>query len=276
MIVTIHSYKGGTGKTLLSLNLAAMFAQTGKKVCLIDMDFRAPSLCATFEKRCRFWFNDYLCGAPDIEDVLTDCTTEAMSQGKLFVGLANPSIEVIRDMTARDRKCEIEALSRLISLKRMLVDDLKFDYVFLDTSPGLQFSSINAIVIADFVLLVVTTDETDIRGTYLMIRDVYDLFEKKAGMVVNKMPPERVSGTSCQWRSMSFGLLHLPIIGALPCFCDIPNAEGKCVYALQKPTHPFTLVLRGIAETIESRMPDKANYASDKEETSGASIALRG
>ena len=43
-IIAVHSYKGGTGKTLLSVNLAATFAKLGKKVALFDLDFRAPSL----------------------------------------------------------------------------------------------------------------------------------------------------------------------------------------------------------------------------------------
>ena len=36
-IVAVHSYKGGTGKTSLSVNLAATLAKQGKKVCLFDL-----------------------------------------------------------------------------------------------------------------------------------------------------------------------------------------------------------------------------------------------
>jgi MinD-like ATPase involved in chromosome partitioning or flagellar assembly len=38
-IVAVHSYKGGTGKTLVSANLATLIAAKGKKTCLLDMDF---------------------------------------------------------------------------------------------------------------------------------------------------------------------------------------------------------------------------------------------
>ena len=48
-IIAVHSYKGGTGKTSLSVNLAATYARRGKKVCLMDLDFRAPSLHALFK-----------------------------------------------------------------------------------------------------------------------------------------------------------------------------------------------------------------------------------
>ena len=36
-IIAIHSYKGGTGKTSFSVNLAATYARRGKDVCLLDL-----------------------------------------------------------------------------------------------------------------------------------------------------------------------------------------------------------------------------------------------
>ena len=44
--IAIHSYKGGTGKTTMCANLGYLLAVRGYKVCLIDLDFRAPSLHA--------------------------------------------------------------------------------------------------------------------------------------------------------------------------------------------------------------------------------------
>lgn len=272
----MHSYKGGTGKTLLSLNLAAMFDQIGKKVCLIDMDFRAPSLCAASGKRSKFWFNDYLCRASNIAEVLTDCTTDAMSRGRLFVGLANPSTEAIREMTAGDKELRIETLCRLISLKRMSVNDLKFDYVFFDTSPGLQYSSINAIVTADFVLLATTADDADMLSTRLMIRDTYNPFEKKTGIIIiNKMPSEYFSAASWTGQSIFNGLLGLPTVGVLPCFCDILKAEGKSLYVIENPNHPFTLILQETARTIEELMHHQICGTPDPEESYGKPLLLR-
>ncbi|MFQ6130262.1 MAG: ParA family protein, partial [Candidatus Hadarchaeaceae archaeon] len=43
-VIAVHSYKGGTGKTLVSMNLASIFSRQGKNVCLVDLDLRAPSL----------------------------------------------------------------------------------------------------------------------------------------------------------------------------------------------------------------------------------------
>jgi len=56
----------------------------------------------------------------------------------------------------------MEALGRLLSLKEHLLNDLNFDYVICDSSPGLQYSSINAIVAADVVLVVTSIDRSDV------------------------------------------------------------------------------------------------------------------
>ena len=70
-IIAVHSYKGGTGKTLLSVNLAATFAKQGKKVGIFDLDFRAPSLFAILKaENSEVWFNDYLNNTSDVDKIL--------------------------------------------------------------------------------------------------------------------------------------------------------------------------------------------------------------
>lgn len=43
-IVSVHSYKGGVGKTTVAVLLAAAFAKRGEEVCLVDLDLLAPAL----------------------------------------------------------------------------------------------------------------------------------------------------------------------------------------------------------------------------------------
>ncbi|MFQ5759306.1 MAG: ParA family protein, partial [Candidatus Bathyarchaeia archaeon] len=172
-IIALHSYKGGTGKTLLSINLAATYVKRGKNICLLDLDFRAPSLQAVFRTNdAEYWLNDYLNGVCEINKVLIDLTEKHGKSGKFLVGLANPATEAIREMSAKDRKWEMRALGRLLSLKTSLLNDMDLDYVFLDTSPGLQYSSINAIVSADVVLVATSLDRSDIQGTQRMTSEL--------------------------------------------------------------------------------------------------------
>ncbi|MDQ2091062.1 tyrosine-protein kinase family protein [Marimonas arenosa] len=43
-VVTFFSYKGGVGRTLALVNIAAMLAKSGRKVLAVDFDLEAPSL----------------------------------------------------------------------------------------------------------------------------------------------------------------------------------------------------------------------------------------
>ncbi len=250
LIVTFHSYKGGTGKTLLSTNLATLFATMGKSVCLLDLDFRAPSLHLIFKNGKEYWMNDYLNKACNLEDVLTDCSTKDTGKGKLLVGLANPSTEAILEMESKNRTWEMDALGQLFSLKTCSLNDMYFDYVFFDASPGLIYSSINAIVCADIVLVVTSTDKSDVEGTRRMIRECYELFDKKIGIIINRVPRESLSLKIYNNNSIKIGTHHLPVIGVISCSCDVATA-GRCLFACEKTSHPFTEKLREIATNLE-------------------------
>jgi MinD-like ATPase involved in chromosome partitioning or flagellar assembly len=253
-IVAVHSYKGGTGKTSLSVNLAATYSKRGKKVCLMDLDFRAPSLHALFTShKTEFWLNDYLNGVCEIDKVLIDAGREYGNGGKLLVALANPSTEAIRDMSAKDRKWEMKALGRLLSLRTSLLEDEGLDYIIFDTSPGLQYSSINAIVAADVVLVVTSLDASDIKGSQRMTSELYDLFEKKTGILMNKVIAEYLSSkTEREKFNKHFNGLHkLPILATIPCFCDVLRAAGDYIFSERNPEHPFTETLNRLATKIE-------------------------
>ncbi|MGF3521768.1 MAG: AAA family ATPase [Candidatus Bathyarchaeia archaeon] len=252
-IIAVHSYKGGTGKTLLSVNLAATLAKQGKKVCLFDLDFRAPSLFAILKlEHDEFWFNDYLNNLCDINKVLVDATFRVAGRGQLFVGLANPDTEAIRDMSAKDRKWEMRALGRLLHLRNALLADKGFDYLVFDTSPGLQYSSVNAIVAADLVVVATTGDRSDVDGTRRMLQELYNLFEKKTGVVINKVLDFNSETRKEELYDRIKNIYKVPLLGLVPCFCDILRSEGRFIFAADKPDHPFSLLLDEMAKKIDA------------------------
>lgn len=251
-VIAVHSYKGGTGKTILSINLAAALVKHGKKVCLMDLDFRAPSLSTLLKvEKADYWLNDYLNGICGIDKVLIDLTERIRDGGKLFVGLANPTTEAIRDISAKDRKWEMRALGRLLSLRNTLLNDKGFDYLVFDTSPGLQYSSINAIVSADLVIVASTLDKSDVEGTKRMLKELYDLFEKKTRIVTNKVLYGENIKSVKDVRSQMEELYGVPILGVIPCFCDVSRAKGTLIFVEDKPDHPFTKIMDEIATELE-------------------------
>ncbi|MGQ9531161.1 MAG: AAA family ATPase [Candidatus Bathycorpusculaceae bacterium] len=253
-IIAVHSYKGGTGKTLLSLNLAATLIKRGKKVCLLDLDFRAPSLSTILKiEKAECWLNDYLNGTCGIEKALINLSDKFQNKGEFFVGLASPATEAIRDISAKDRKWEMRALGRLLALRNSLLNDKGFDYLIFDTSPGLQYSSINAIVGADLVIVATTLDRSDVDGTKRMLTELYELFEKKTEIVLNKVLLDVSSKSKREEvQAKVKEMYNAPLLGVIPCFCDVLRAEGNIIFVHEKPDHPFTKILDEIVDKIEN------------------------
>jgi septum site-determining protein MinD len=216
------------------------------------MDFRAPSLHAIFKvTNVECWLNDYLNGTCTIQKALVDLSEISGGKGKLLVGLANPSTEAIRDMSAKDRKWEMRALGRLLSLRNSVLDEMGMDYLIFDTSPGLQYSSINAIVSADLVFVISTIDASDVQGTKRMLCELYDLFEKKTYIILNKVLMDISSKRGKEELSERLGNTHtLPIFEIVPCFCDILKAGGTYIVAKEKPQHFFSKMLCHMTEKI--------------------------
>ena len=253
MNITVHSYKGGTGKSLIAVTLALILAMKGKRVCLIDMDIPAPSLVSSFENRKKFWVNDFLNRICGINYVLNDYTPTGKVCGKLFVGLANPSNEAIRKISIVERKTSKQVLTRLLALKKEIAENDSFDYVIFDTSPGLNYLSITNIITADLVLVITSIDKSDLLGTRNLINELNDLFEKKSSIIINKVP----NGMAISEMVQELDSRELPIIETVDCSCDILKAGGNYLFSLNNPLHPFTQKVSDVATKIENMDSEK-------------------
>ena len=72
--IAFHSYKGGTGKTTLACNSAALLASKGYKVCLLDLDIYAPSFQTYFESAPSTGINDFLNSKVEVGKAMIDFT----------------------------------------------------------------------------------------------------------------------------------------------------------------------------------------------------------
>jgi len=256
--ISIHSSRGGTGKTVIATNLAAIYAIKGLNVALLDLDFRAPSLVDVFSKGIRdhagHWLNDFLDGRCKAEQVLTDVSKAYGLKGKLFLGLANPEIEAMRSMMEKSRAWEVAAVKRLFSLRSTLFENLAVDCCILDTSPGIQYTSINAVVSSDISIVVATLDSLELRGLKNMLIELYDAFAKKTVVLINKVFSETRVWSADEQKNLinkMEKLLKHPVIGAIPCYCDVLQTERTSLLAVEKPNHPFIRNLEEVVAKIE-------------------------
>ena len=251
--LAFHSYKGGTGKTSLVSNLGAIYAKQGANVCILDFDFRAPSLNVLFKAKHQFSLNDYLEDKCSIIDTLVDVSGQLQLRGKLWVGFADPTLEALKEIMSKDRKWEVKALSKTLAGKKEILQEKQVDYLIFDTSPGAQYSSINALAGADIVSLVMKADEFDLEGTKELSKGVYEALGRKSGIVLNKIPLEQIAGAGGREKFVKQieTELGLPLVGMIPCMCELMAYGGKIIYALEKPEHTFTKSISEIAESLK-------------------------
>lgn len=255
-VITIHSYRGGTGKTSVATNIAACLSQSGKTTCLVDFDFRAPSLSTMFRYEPEYWVNDYLEGRCEIDSVLVDFRDKFGLKSKLLLGFANPDVNVVREMLEKGKKWHLTAYQRIIKAKQDLLGN-GVEYLLFDTSPGVMYSAVNAIMASDDVILVSTTYQSDLEGITNLIKGVYELLERNASILVNRVAPEIVTtgegGRVRKWLEEKY---TLNVIGLIPCYCEVLNFSGRIfeqpssVFIFEQPAHPFAKAIAEIAQKL--------------------------
>ena len=266
--LAFHSYKGGTGKTTLIANLAALYAMSGINVCLLDFDLYAPSLELYFRKKPNIYLNALLRGELDQPDgkidttsLVTNVSSELGLKGKLLIGFASPNKQDINEIEFQhDQKWQLKAIKRFQSFKNQLFDEHKIDCMLLDTSPGIRYWSINALAMANMLFLIMKTNDMDIEGTKKMANDIYDVLvrygKSKYFIILNKVPDmtnsKRFGGdlTELTWSGELQKDIGTQVVGSVPCCCDIQFSRHEFLYAVKHPEHPFSRRVADLAERI--------------------------
>ena len=78
-IISIHSYRGGTGKSNITANLAWMAAKRGHRVAVLDTDLQSPGVHVVFQfdkERLAHTLSDFLFGRCELEEAAYDLTAD--------------------------------------------------------------------------------------------------------------------------------------------------------------------------------------------------------
>ena len=282
--IAFHSYKGGTGKTTLAANFAASLAKQGYKVFLLDFDVYSPSLQSYFEREPKKWINDFLFEKAELKEVVLDLThliegSGKSTGGRLWVGFCNAKKEEIFKLEGRSSRLNV--FRRFIGLKELLSSQYKADYIIIDTSPGMRYWSINALVIADVLLLILSMTDLDIVGTKVLIREIYTALIKFGAMpfvLLNRVSgyciPDRTQNTTANGTSLGKSGLEarsshqqlsetvtqnfitnetgMKILSVIPCYCDIQFSRKEFLTVLNQPEHLFAKRFEQLVHIIET------------------------
>lgn len=248
-IVSIHSFRGGTGKSNSTANIAATVAKYGHRVGIIDTDIQSPGIHVLFgfdEKKIKNSLNDYLWGKCFIEDTAYDVTSvlkeKAQANSKLY--LIPASIKAGDIGRILREGFDFDLLSDGF---HQLMEVLELDYLFIDTHPGLNEETLLSLSVSDTLLIILRPDRQDFQGTAVTV-DIAQKFEvPEMFLMINKALP-----------SLDFNALkqdvqkiyNVPVVGILPHSEEMMHLASSGIFCLQYPHHPLSKVIETVALKI--------------------------
>lgn len=246
-IISVHSFRGGTGKSNVTANLAALWAAEGRRVGVIDTDIQSPGIHVLFglsEGDMVHSLNDYLWGKCAIGETAHDVTSHLGTgiRGQIF--LIPSSIKATEIARVLREGYDVGLLNDGI---RELIRELSLDVLMIDTHPGLNEETLLSIAMSDGLVLILRPDQQDYQGTGVALEVARKLDVPRMVLVVNKVPAlfdadevrSRLQKTyDCEVAAVLFHSDEMMALGSAG------------IFALRFPEHSVTEALRQVAARL--------------------------
>lgn len=248
-IVSIHSYRGGTGKSYSTANVAAAIACKGYRVGIVDTDLPSPGIHILFgldENQIELTLNQFLWGNCAITDAAYDVTPILKNQTNPHSSIyLVPSSAKLNDISRILREnFDVELLLRGF---KDLIEELKLDYLFIDTHPGLNQETLISLTTSNIVLLVLRPDQQDFQGTAVTVDVARQLEVPMLLLMVNQALSE------CDFASLQQQVeqtYQAPVVSIIPESEDMRRFASSGIFCLNYPNHPISQAIDKVAKTI--------------------------
>jgi MinD-like ATPase involved in chromosome partitioning or flagellar assembly len=254
-VIALHSFRGGTGKSNITANLAAFVAQSGHRIGVIDADIQSPGIHAIFQlsgRRIKRTLNDYLWERCPIKDAAYDVTPPELqnSPGRIFL---TPS-----SLNAGDIARVLHEAYNVRQLKdglKDLIRALDLDYLFIDTHPGLNEETLLSIAICHVLIVILRPDTQDYQGTSVTLEVAQKLGVPRMYLVLNKVLPElddpaEISQVFDNYREQLYQTYNCQVGTILPLSKELVRLASSGLFIFQFPNHLFTQGIRELGAKI--------------------------
>ena len=247
-IISVHSFRGGTGKSNTSANLAYLCAARGLRVGVVDTDIQSPGIHVLFgldEEKMEKGksLNDYLWGKCAIEETAHDVTSDldATLKGRIF--LIPSSIKAGEIARVLREGYDVGLLNDGFDA---LVKNLNLDLLVIDTHPGLNEETLLSIAISDILVLIMRPDQQDYQGTSVTVDVARKLDVPQMYLMVNKVPEKLMSAVKQNVEST----YNCEVAAVIPHSDDLMTLASSGVFSSKYPDHPVTKIYQQLTDRI--------------------------
>lgn len=248
--IAVHSFKGGTGKSTITANLAAALVSRGKRVGVMDMDLEGPGLHVIFNidpDEVRHTLNDVLLDAARPEQAALEMNDRLNLNGHGELFFCPASVKVSEMLRTLRTGFEVESFSNAIA---KLQDYFKLDYLLIDTHPGLENDTLLVMGVCDHLMIVSRIDQQDIFGTGVMV-EIAGTLEKPAHLVVNMIPAGMRPSDASKLAQNIGQHFKVDMMGWFPFSEEVQGSLSKSVFILTSPKHQFAERFQELARKVE-------------------------
>jgi MinD-like ATPase involved in chromosome partitioning or flagellar assembly len=246
-IISIHSFRGGTGKSNTAANVASLLAAEGHRVGVIDTDIQSPGIHVLFgldEGDVKHSLNDYLWGKCDIEQTAHDVTPGLGAGIKGQVFLIPSSIKVGEIARVLREGYDVGLLNDGF---HELIEGLGLDVLVIDTHPGLNEETLLSIAISDVLGIILRPDQQDYQGTGVTIDVACKLDVPRMVLIVNKVP---LVFDLAEVKSRVEQTYGCEVAAVLPHSDEMMALGSAGIFALHYPDHPVTATFKQLAAKL--------------------------
>jgi septum site-determining protein MinD len=251
-IIATHSFRGGTGKSNITANLAAQVALSPHRVGIIDTDIQSPGIHVIFgfnQENVKYALNDFLWGNCQIEQAAYDVTAAlgpeaTQGEHRPWLYLIPSSVRTGEIARVLREGYDVGLLNDGI---QRLVRELALDYLFIDTHPGVNEETLLSIAICDRFMLVMRPDNQDFQGTAVTVELARRLEVQDIQLIVNKVP----QGMEREILKIQIETTYqAPVVGVLPLSAEMAGLASRELFTIRYPDHPISRELKAIAQRI--------------------------
>ena len=246
-IIAIHSFRGGTGKSNTTANIAALLAAEGRRIGVVDTDIQSPGIHVLFgvdQETLSHSLNDYLWGTCSIEQAAHDVTPNlgASIEGRVF--LIPSSIKPTDIARVMHEGYDVGLLNEGF---RDLIGDLALDALLIDTHPGLNEETLLSIAMSSTLVIIMRPDQQDYEGTSVTISVARKLRVPHMMLVVNRTP---TVFDFAEVKDRVEKIYECEVAAVLPHSDELMVLSSAGIFALKYPDHPVTGLYRQVATRL--------------------------